>query len=140
MSHTITVRQLTHRAALAMLDAAVAEAERLDQPQCIVIVDAAGELLTEVRMTGAKVLSRKSARAKALTAATNNRPSEMIPDHIRPMIAAATHGDITALPGGFPIRLDGERLGGIGVGSGTSEQDVLVAMAGLAAIGASQDF
>ena len=49
---------LTHAAGMAMLGAAIGEAERSGQPQCIVIVDASGELLGEVRMSGAKYLSR----------------------------------------------------------------------------------
>ena len=52
------------------LDGGGGKAETMGQPQCIVIVDASGEVLAEIRMTGAKFLSRKSALAKALTAAS----------------------------------------------------------------------
>ena len=78
-----TKTHLTHKAALAMLAAAVAKAEELGQPQCIVIVDANGEVLAELRMTGAKFLSRKSALAKALTAASNGAPSADVPEAVR---------------------------------------------------------
>lgn len=44
---------------------------------------------------------------------------------------------MTGLAGGLPIWRGGILLGGIGIGSGTGEQDVEVAMAALAAIGAS---
>ena len=67
---------LTHAAVLEMLTAGVAKAEEIGQPQCIVIVDASGEPLGELRMTGAKYLSRKSARAKARTSASIGAPSE----------------------------------------------------------------
>lgn len=127
---------LTHGGAIKMLLAGVQAAEEMRQPQCIVIVDQAGEVIVEVRMTGAKFLSRKSALSKALTAATNQRASELIPEHIRPMISVATHGDITALPGGLPIILNGQCLGGVGVGSGTADQDIAVAQAALDAVGA----
>jgi len=43
---------------------------------------------------------------------------------------------VTNLPGGLPIRFDGRLAGGVGVGSGTGEQDFDVARAALAAIGA----
>ena len=66
---------LTHAGTMTMLAAAVAEAEAIGQPQCIVVVDASGEPLGEIRMTGAKFLSRKSALAKARTAASNNGPA-----------------------------------------------------------------
>ncbi|MEL6601036.1 MAG: heme-binding protein [Pseudomonadota bacterium] len=136
MDVTRTTRILTHQAVLAMLTAAVAEAEAIGQPQCIVIVDASGEVLGEVRMTGAKFLSRKSATAKALTSASTGAASTGIPEAVRPLIGLATDGSVTGLPGGLPIRIDGTLLGGIGVGSGTGEQDIAVATAALLAVGA----
>ncbi|GAB5510767.1 MAG: heme-binding protein [Hyphomicrobiales bacterium] len=136
MSYSQTTRILTHEGALAMLQAAVSKAEEIGQPQCIVIVDASGELLAELRMTGAKFLSRKSARAKALTAASIGGESTNIPDAVRPFIGMATHGNVTGLPGGLPIKFDGHLVGGIGIGSGTGEQDIAVARAALAAVGA----
>ena len=87
-------------------------------------------------MTGAKYLSRKSALAKARTAASISAPSAAIPDEVRLHIAAATDGDVTGLGGGLPIIIAGEILGGVGVGSGTPEQDLAVAEAALLAIGA----
>ncbi|MEO1539945.1 MAG: heme-binding protein [Pseudomonadota bacterium] len=136
MDVTRTTRILTHQAVLAMLTAAVAEAEAIGQPQCIVIVDASGEVLGEVRMTGAKFLSRKSATAKALTSASTGAASTGIPEAVRPLIGLATDGSVTGLPGGLPIWIDGTLLGGIGVGSGTGEQDIAVATAALLAVGA----
>lgn len=136
MSHTATTSVLTHAGALATLAAAVRAAEAMGQPQCIVIVDASGEVLAELRMTGAKFLGRKSARAKAVTAASTGKASAAVPGAVRQSIAAATQGAMTGLPGGLPIRLAGVLLGGIGVGSGTGDQDIAVAQAALAAIGA----
>ncbi|MDE0523394.1 MAG: heme-binding protein [Boseongicola sp.] len=136
MEFTACARILTHRATLEMLDAAVETAEAIGQPQCIVIVDASGELLGEIRMTGSKFLSRRSARAKARTAASTGAPSTEVPEAVRPHVAAATGGEVTGLAGGLPIRIDGVLLGGIGVGSGSPEQDLRVARAALAEIGA----
>lgn len=136
MAFTKPSLNLTHEATLAMLQAAVGKAEEMGQPQCIVIVDASGETLGQLRMTGAKYISLKSARTKARTAASIGAPNTSIPEHIQAPIAAATGGEITALGGGLPIRISGELLGGIGVGSGTQDQDVEVGKAALAAIGA----
>ena len=88
------------------------------------------------RMTGAKYLSRKSARSKARTAASIGAATTAIPEAVRPHIAAATQGEVTGLAGGLPIRINGELLGGIGIGSGSPDQDIAVAAAALAAIGA----
>lgn len=133
-----TRKFLTHKAVMAMLAAAVDRAEAMGQPQCIVIVDASGGTLAELKMTGAKFLSLKSARAKALTAASTGKPSSAIPEAVRPAIGAATGGSVTGLAGGLPVVFDGDLVGGIGIGSGTGDQDVEVANAALASIGASQ--
>lgn len=136
MNFVEETKRLTHRGALAVLTAAVARAEAMGQPQCIVIVDGSGEVLAEVRMTGAKFLSRKSALSKALTAASTGVETTSIPEAVRTQIGLATDGNVTGLPGGLPIIVDGMLLGGIGVGSGSGDQDIEVARAGLDAIGA----
>ena len=136
--HTEKSLVLTHRAVMTMLQAAVAMAEAIGQPQCIVIVDASGVTLGQLRMTGAKFLSLKSAEAKARTAASIRAPSETIPEAVGPAIAAATGNDVTRLGGGLPIFVDGICVGGIGVGSGTPEQDKDVADAALSAIDAGE--
>ncbi|MEL6573664.1 MAG: heme-binding protein [Pseudomonadota bacterium] len=128
--------KLSDKAVLTMLSAAVAEAERQGQPQCIVIVDASGVTLGQIRMAGAKYLSLKSAMAKARTAASIGVPSDAIPEAVGPAIAAATAGEVTRLGGGLPIHVDGELVGGIGVGSGSPNQDKAVGQAALEAINA----
>ena len=60
-----------------------------------------------------------------------------MPPAFAPAVAAATGGHVTNLQGGLPITLDGHHLGGIGVGSGSPDQDLTVARAALAAIGAA---
>lgn len=136
MDYSKPSRALTHHGVMTMLAAAVSRAEEMGQPQCIVIVDASGETLGELRMTGAKFLSRKSAKAKGLTAASIGGQSTNIPEDVRQLIGLATRGGMTGLPGGLPIVLEGHLVGGIGVGSGTGDQDVDVARAALSAIGA----
>jgi uncharacterized protein GlcG (DUF336 family) len=120
-----------------MLAAAANKAQAMGQPQCIVIVDPSAVDLAVLRMTGARVLSMRSARAKAQTAASTGKPSAALSEPMRPAIAAATDGAMTGLPGGLPIWRGGVLLGGIGIGSGSGAQDVEVAEAALAAIGAT---
>jgi uncharacterized protein GlcG (DUF336 family) len=125
---------LTHTAVLEMLKAAVQAAETMNQPQCIVIVDKSGETLASMRMTGAKYLSMLSARTKARTAASIQGASDNIPAQVAPLIAAATDGQVTGLGGGHPIFVKDALVGGIGVGSGTPDQDSAVAFAALACL------
>lgn len=129
-------RSLTHAGVMTLLAAAIAKAEEIGQPQCIVIVDASGEVLGSIKMTGAKFLSLRSATTKARTAASINGPSNAIPEDFQPKIAAATQGQVTGLGGGLPIRVEGHLVGGIGVGSGSADQDIEVGRAALAALGA----
>lgn len=131
--------RLTHHGVLAMMASAVAKAEEIGQPQCIVIVDASGETLAQLRMTGAKFLSLRSARAKARTAASTGAPSAEIPESVAAAIAAATEGEITRLPGGFPVVVAGVVVGGVGVGSGSPDQDVAVGIAALEALASGAD-
>ncbi|MEM7320789.1 MAG: heme-binding protein [Pseudomonadota bacterium] len=128
--------RLTDMAVLEMLTAAVARATEIGQPQCIVIVDQSGVTLGQFRMKGAKYLSLKSAFAKARTSASIGAETTAIPEPVGLFIAAATDGSVTRLGGGLPIILDGQTVGGIGVGSGSPDQDLDVARAALEAIGA----
>jgi len=55
-------------------------------------------------------------------------------------LAIATQGKRINLPGGLPIIVDGHVIGGIGVGSGTGEQDKQVANAALRALSGARTF
>jgi len=124
--------KLTHRGALLLLAAAVEAAAEMDVPQCIAIVDEGCNLMAFVRMDGARVLSIESATRKAMTAAVTGQPTGGIPAEKAPALAAATDGRMTNLPGGLPLLSGGLIIGGIGVGSGTGEQDLEIARTAVA--------
>jgi len=136
MSVTRPALKLTHAGALKALAGAVAKAEALGVPQNISIVDEGGNLLAFVRMDGAKLLSRETSLSKAVTAASHRQPSSRLDPKNEVKLALAAGQRLTNLEGGLPIVIDGHCIGAIGVGSGTGAQDVEVARAGLAAIGA----
>ena len=133
-AHVRPSLSLTHAGALAVLRGAVARAEEMQVPQCIAVVDTGGNLLTFVRMDGAKVLSQHTAIQKAVTAATTRAATGHAPEEHALKLALASGLRVTNLKGGLPIVVDGHVVGGIGVGSGTGEQDVEVAEAGIAAL------
>jgi glc operon protein GlcG len=127
-------RQLTYAGAAIAIEAAVARSREINAPECIAVVDAGGNLLAYGRVEGAAVLALKPSIAKAQTAASLGTATGPIPFEFGVNLATASAGGITNLGGGLPIIVDGAVLGAIGVGSGTTEQDVDVAEAGRAAL------
>lgn len=140
MSDTVSSLKLSHAGALKMLAAAVKKSEDMGVPQCIAIVDEGANLVAFSRMDGAKVLSIETATAKARTAASSKAPTGKTPPHAENLMGLATGGRFTNLKGGLPIIVDGKCLGGIGVGSGTGDQDVEVANVALGSIKGAQTF
>lgn len=132
MALTRSAVKLTHKGALLILDAAMEAATAMGVPQCIAIVDEGCNLMAFVRMDGSRVLSVESATRKAMTAATTGQPTGNIPAERALALAEATSGRMTNLLGGLPLLVEGQVVGGIGVGSGTGEQDLQIASAALA--------
>lgn len=115
-------------------------AAAIDTPQCIAVVDDAGRLLAFVRMDGAKFLSIRTAQRKAVTAADRRSATGGLEAGHDLRLGLVTEGRLTNLKGGLPIVVDGQVLGAVGVSSGSGEEDLEVARAGVAAIpGASTD-
>ncbi len=140
MPDTTPHLKLTHEGALKLLNTAIKKAEDMDQPQCIAVVDDGGHMLAFVRMDGAKVLSIDSSTRKAMTAASSRVPTSGVSKENELKLAHATSGKLTNLKGGLPIVIDGHVVGGIGVGSGTGEQDLEVAKEALKALEGTQAF
>ena len=139
-NETAASLKLTCEGAMKLLRAAIAKAEEMGVPQCISIVDAGGHLLAYVRMDGAFFQSMETSLMKAKTAACYGKPTGDIPAGIDLKLAIATKGNRINLPGGLPIIVDGHVVGGIGVGSGTGEQDRQVANAALGALRSAKCF
>jgi len=118
---------LTLAGARLVVDAAIQKAEEMGAPQCIAVVDDGGNLLSYARMDGAKYLSFHTALAKARTAASLGRPAWEVDETVGVRLGLASGGAITALKAGIPLKVDGVIVGGVGVGSGTAEEDVTVA-------------
>ncbi len=136
--------RLTLAGAQAILAAAEAKARELGLNVNIAVVDDGGHLLAFERMDHARPASIYTALSKAMTAATLRQPSGPIPpgtEHPDPLLnlalenaASASGGKLTTLRGGFPITVNGQVIGGVGVGGGSGEQDSQVARASLLAI------
>jgi uncharacterized protein GlcG (DUF336 family) len=140
MPDTAPSLKLTIDGAMKLLHAAMAKAREMKVPQCICVVDGGGHLLAMARMDGAFALSIDTALRKAQTAAAYGAPTGDIAAGIDLKLAIATEGRRINLPGGLPVIVEGHVIGGIGVGSGTGEQDKEVARAALAAFPGAQRF
>jgi uncharacterized protein GlcG (DUF336 family) len=129
MSATRPALKLTHEAALKLVTAAAAKATEIGVPQVIVVVDEGCNMLAFLRMDGSRVLSIDSATRKAMTSAATGKPTGGLAADMELKLGLATTGKITNLKGGLPLVVDGFVVGGIGIGSGTGEQDLVCAQA-----------
>ena len=126
--------ELTFAAAHHVLHACIARANELKAPQCIAVVDAGGHLLAFARMDGAKFHAERSARQKAVTAASLRAATGGAAQDFGVNLSLATGGMTTNLKGGLPLLHEGRCLGAVGIGSGTPDQDMEVAQAGVDAL------
>ena len=136
-------QRLTTEGAKTMLAAAIAKAEEFGIAATIAIVDAGGHMVVLERMDGGRFHTVHSSTTKAVTAASNKRPTttrgaqgqELDTLHAIGLSLAAGANRWTAMEGGFPIIVDGECLGGIGVSGGDWQQDEDIAKAAVEAVG-----
>jgi uncharacterized protein GlcG (DUF336 family) len=125
----------------AIVHAAEKKAMEIGVPQCIAVVDAAGDLIAFSRMDGARPASIDIALTKARSAArrrrkTGDEAGGDVPASIR--LALAANLGVTGIAGGLPVLVDGVVAGAVGVSSGTSDEDLIVAQAGIDALRAGK--
>jgi len=138
------MRQLTSQGARTMMVAAIAAADALGIAATVAIVDAGGHLVLLERMDGGRFHTVHSSLTKAVCAASNRRPTtthgaqgqDLDTLHAIGLSLAAGPERWTAMEGGYPIIVDGQCAGGIGVSGGDWEQDQRIAAAAIAAVGA----
>jgi glc operon protein GlcG len=119
----------------AILAAAAAKAEALGLAATIAIVDDGGYAWRLSRADGAGVMTPSVAMAKARTAALMRAPSGVLTSRLKDEPELLRLTDYLPMPGGLPIKVDGQCIGGIGVSGGNAEQDVAIGEAGLATLG-----
>jgi glc operon protein GlcG len=141
---TLVVRnqvKLTLTGARRIIAGAEGKATAMGLKMNIAIVDDGGHLLAFARMDGARPASGYTAITKATTAATFRQETGPLPkgtttpDLLLNLslqnAAAASGGKVTTLLGGVPVLVDGQVIGGVGVGGGSGDQDAEVAKAGV---------
>src|SRR6267154_2030511 len=119
MANVVKKHSISSELAQKMVDAAVAKARELGVCENVAVLDDGGNLKAFSRMDGAPILSIVIAQNKAYTA----------------LFGVSTLARVAAYGGGFPIKVDGEIVGAIGVsGAPAVQNDVDCARAALALV------
>lgn len=140
----LTTRRLDNEDARQLLRSAAERAEAIGVPMCIAVADDAGVLIAFERMDGGKVSSVTIAIDKAFTAAAARNPTAFYGDESNPKspqwrIQGTNGGRFSVIGGGLPVMVDGAVVGGVGVSSGSADQDEDVAAAAVASFTEAQD-
>ncbi|WML39151.1 heme-binding protein [Neobacillus sp. OS1-2] len=118
-----------------MLEAALVKGNELGMPFSIAIVDRVGNIKAFAAMDGAPVLSLEIAQNKAFSAATYNRATHEWYDRLKddpPLLHGIVHTPrLVIFGGGYPIKVDNELIGGVGVSGGHYTHDMQVCEAAL---------
>jgi len=138
-------KRLTLAGARAMMETVTAKAEKAGFAVAVAIVDAGGHAVLVQRMDGGRFHTVYSSTTKAVCAASNKRPTTakgaagqaLDTMHALGLALAAGAERWTAMEGGYPILVDGECVGGIGVSGATWDLDDQLAREAVEAIGAT---
>lgn len=136
------VLKLELEEARVMIAAGIQAAIEANAAETICIVDDGGHLIALERMNGARNTSPEMAAAKAFTASGHRRSTHLF---TRPGGSATMHGEAFGIHammpgkfaifvGGFPIVVNGNVVGGVGVSGGNGEDDIAVGVAALKAL------
>jgi uncharacterized protein GlcG (DUF336 family) len=132
----LTIRRLSLEESDILIQGAAEKARQIDVPMCIAITDESGHLIKFSRMDGGKISSISIAIDKAFTGAVARRGTHIynelcIPGKPTFGIHVSNEGHFSIIGGGLPVWVNGEIVGGIGVSSGSADQDQLCAEAGI---------
>jgi uncharacterized protein GlcG (DUF336 family) len=138
MANVVKKHSISSELAQKMEDAAVAKAREIEVGENVAILDDGGNLKAFSRMDGAPIPTIEIAQNKAYTALFGVSTQEFF-NFIQgdPSLLAGipTLARVAAWGGGFPIKVNGEIVGAIGVGGAPAVQnDVDCARATLALV------
>jgi len=129
--------------ARAMVQAAFRKAEEIKVLETICVVDEGGYPIALERMDGARITGPQIAWNKAFTAAGHKRSTHLfntppsgpaLPGNEAFGIQWSFEGRFAVFVGGFPVVVDGEVVGGVGLSGGNGEQDTKCGLAALQAL------
>ena len=132
----LSLNRLSISDAELLIKGARNKANEIKVPMCISVVDESGNLIAFERMDGGKITSITVSQDKAFTAAaarkaTHEYNAACVPGNLVFGIHTALNGRLSVVGGGLPVIVDDEVVGGIGLSSGTPNQDMDCAQAGI---------
>ena len=134
VERSYTKRSITHALAAQMVAAAIAKAKELGVKQNVAVVDDGGNLKAFARMDGAALIGIEGSQRKAYTALFGVGTAELydrIKERPASVVGLSHFEGFTVIGGGLPIVIDGEIVGGVGVGGGSVAQDIACAEAAI---------
>jgi len=138
MANVVKKHSISSELAQKMVNAAVAKARELGVTENVAILDDGGNLKAFSRMDGTPIPTIEMAQNKAYTALLGVSTQDFFNFiHGDPSLLAGipTLARMAAWGGGFPIEVDGEIIGAVGVsGAPTVQNDVDCARAALAVV------
>jgi len=129
--------------ARCMVAAAIRKSQEIGVLETICVVDEGGYPLALERMDGARITGPQIAWNKAFTAAGHKRSTHLfnqspngpaLPGNEAFGIQWSFEGKFAVFVGGFPIVVDDDVVGGIGLSGGNGDQDTACAIAALQAL------
>ena len=144
MTYIAASKRLTHAGARKMMATAIEQAAKAGIAIACAVCDAGGHIVALERMDGGRFHTVHSATTKAVCAASSKRATtakgavgqDLDVTHALGLALAAGPERWTAMEGGYPVIVDGECIGGIGVSGGDWETDARIARAAVESIGA----
>jgi uncharacterized protein GlcG (DUF336 family) len=132
----LEIKRLSIEEARVLVEGSIKASNEIGVPMCIAVTDESGNLLAFERMDGGKISSISIAVDKAFTGAAARKATHVYNELCQPGqptfgIHITNGGHFSIIGGGFPVTVDGEVVGGVGISSGTAAQDVVVAEAAL---------
>jgi uncharacterized protein GlcG (DUF336 family) len=138
MANVVKKHSISYELAQKIADAAVAKARELGVTENVAILDDGGNLKAFSRMDGAPIPTIEMAHNKAYTALLGVSTQDFfkfIQGDPSLLAGIPTLARMAAWGGGFPIKVNGEVVGAIGLsGAPTVENDVDCARAALALV------
>ena len=126
-----------------MIEAAKKKAEEINVFETICVTDNSGVPIIIERMDGARVTGPQISWNKAFTASTHKRSTHLfnkppngpaLPGNEAFGIQFSFEGKFAIFVGGFPICINEEIVGGIGMSGGNGDEDTKVGLAALQAL------